>query len=249
MNFEEARAEYARLRQQLEYRQLAPDDFARRVQALQVLDPNGVYWSIDGASGGWLRFDGARWLPDTPAVPSAFAPMQPHYSGVAPLPGPAPGYAPVAHSAPAGGPPRVLLTALAAVATLVLGILLVSGVALASGKLTFDTSSGLVDPVVATGIGAGNRPVASARDFPLGADVYITFTARRLRTGESVTIRALRDGQPVPVEPTSNVIVAHQNATYYGAVAYRPALAGSYQVGLFLGNATVPSQTLAFTVR
>lgn len=226
-----------------------PDDFARRVQTLQVLDPGGVYWSIDGASGGWLRFDGARWLPDTPAVPSAYAPLPPRYPGVAPGPVPAPGYHPGGHVAPSGGAPRVMLAALAALATLVLGILFVGGVALASGKLTFDTSSGLIDPVVATGIGADNRPVASARDFPLGADVYITFTARRLRTGERVTVRALRDGQPVPVEPASNVIVAKQDATYYGAVTYRPALPGSYQVGLFVGNATVPSQTLNFTVR
>lgn len=237
------------MRQQLDYRQLAPDDFARRVQALQVLDPNGVYWSIDGASGGWLRFDGARWVPDAPAVPSAYAPGPPWHPGVAPVAGPMPGQYPVVQPAPVAGPSRVLLTALAALATLVLGILLVGGAALASGKLTFDTSSGLIDPVVATGVGTDGRPVASAREFPLGADVFITFTARRLRSGESVTVRALRDGQPVPVEPSSNVIVAHQDATYYGAVAYRPALPGSYQVGLFLGNATVPSQTLTFTVR
>lgn len=251
MNFEEARAEYARLRQQFEYRQLAPDDFAHRVQALQVLDPRGIYWSIDGASGNWLRFDGARWVPDRPAVPSAYAPPQAGYAPAGTLvpPTPAPGLPSMPQSAPRGGVPRWLISALAALTTLLLGMVLVSGVALASGKVTFDASTGLMDPVVASGIGADNRPVAAASDFPLGAEVYITFTARRLRAGQSVTIRALRDGRPVPVEPTSNVIMARQSATYYGSFTYRPALPGAYQVGLFLGNATVPSQTLSFVVR
>lgn len=248
MNFEEARGEYVRLRRQLEYRQLAPDDFARRVQTLQVLDPRGTYWSIDGATGAWLRFDGTRWLPDSPPVPSAYAPPPTGYS-VAAGPPVTPGYRAAIGAAPASGAQRALITIVAAFVTLAIGILIAGAMGVALGQLTFDTSTGIIDPVVASGIGADNRPVAAARDFAPGSDVYITFTARRMRAGENVTVRALRDGQPVPLTPNTNVLMVHRDATYHAAIVYRPAQVGSYQIELFLGNATAPTATLSFSVR
>lgn len=75
MNFEEARAEYGRLRQAYDSRQIGPEDYGRQVQGLQVRDSGGTYWAIDGNSGGWLRYDGANWVPGQPptAPPTASA--------------------------------------------------------------------------------------------------------------------------------------------------------------------------------
>jgi len=66
VNFEEARAEYARLRQDYDRRALDADEFVRRVQALQVRDDSGGYWAVDGATGDWLRYDGSAWVPGEP---------------------------------------------------------------------------------------------------------------------------------------------------------------------------------------
>lgn len=97
MNFDEARAEYNRLRQSYENRQLGPEDFARQVQGLQVRDDGGAYWAIDGATGNWLRYDGQSWVPGQP-------PAQQHYT---PPPAATPTYGQdqtvVAGSTPQGG--------------------------------------------------------------------------------------------------------------------------------------------------
>ncbi|HEX5503450.1 MAG TPA: hypothetical protein VFW96_12565 [Thermomicrobiales bacterium] len=74
MNFDEARAEYNRLRQGYENRQLGPEDFARQVQGLQVRDDGGAYWAIDGATGNWLRYDGQSWVPGQPPVQQHYTP-------------------------------------------------------------------------------------------------------------------------------------------------------------------------------
>lgn len=68
MNFEEARAEYGRLRQAYDQRQLGAEEYGRRVQGLQVRDAVGTYWAIDGNTGGWLRYDGNAWVPGQPPV-------------------------------------------------------------------------------------------------------------------------------------------------------------------------------------
>lgn len=111
MNFDEARAEYNRLRQGYDNRQLSPDDFARQVQALQVRDDSGTYWAIDGATGNWLRYDGQSWVPGQPPVAQHYTPPPtptPSYgqgqtvvAGTTPQPG---GYQPAGSGyAPAGG--------------------------------------------------------------------------------------------------------------------------------------------------
>ena len=68
MSFEEALAEYGRLRQAYNSGQLGAQDFAQRVQQIQVRDTSGNYWAIDGASGGWLRYDGSSWVPGQPPI-------------------------------------------------------------------------------------------------------------------------------------------------------------------------------------
>jgi hypothetical protein len=68
VSFEEALAEYGRLRQAYNSGQLGAQDFAQRVQQIQVRDASGNYWAIDGASGGWLRYDGSSWVPGQPPI-------------------------------------------------------------------------------------------------------------------------------------------------------------------------------------
>jgi hypothetical protein len=71
VDFEQARAEYTRLRQAYDSRQISAEEYGRRVQALQVRDASGGYWAIDGNTGGWLRYDGSNWVPGQPPVPQA----------------------------------------------------------------------------------------------------------------------------------------------------------------------------------
>jgi hypothetical protein len=68
VNFEEALAEYNRLRQAYNGGQLGAQDFAQRVQQIQVRDGSGNYWAIDGATGGWLRYDGSSWVAGQPPI-------------------------------------------------------------------------------------------------------------------------------------------------------------------------------------
>ena len=95
MNFEEARAEYARLRQAYDNRAISPEEYTRRVQALQVRDESGTFWAINGATGDWLRYDGTAWVPGQP----------PHLEGPrrAPAPPPTAGYTTPPPQAQAGG--------------------------------------------------------------------------------------------------------------------------------------------------
>lgn len=71
MNFEEARAEYTRLRQGYDSRQISAEEYGRRVQGLQVREPNGTYWTINSSTGEWLRYDGSAWVPGQPPIPQS----------------------------------------------------------------------------------------------------------------------------------------------------------------------------------
>lgn len=75
MDFERARAEYARLRQAYDSRQISAQEYGQRVQSLQVRDASGGFWAIDGNTGGWLRYDGSNWVPGQPPIPQAPAPQ------------------------------------------------------------------------------------------------------------------------------------------------------------------------------
>jgi hypothetical protein len=76
VNFDEALAEYGRLRQAYNSGQLGAQDFAQRVQQIQVRDGGGTYWAIDGATGGWLRYDGTSWVQGQPPIAQSSAATQ-----------------------------------------------------------------------------------------------------------------------------------------------------------------------------
>jgi hypothetical protein len=81
VSFEEALAEYGRLRQAYNSGQMSAQDFGQRVQQIQVRDGSGNYWAIDGATGGWLRYDGSSWVPGQPPIPQQSAGMAPTQIG------------------------------------------------------------------------------------------------------------------------------------------------------------------------
>lgn len=99
MDFQEAESKYYELKGRLDAGALTPDQFAEEVAKLRIQDNQGEYWTVDAATGGWLRYDGSKWLPAraTASVP--------------PMPRPP---APPAHRK--GGPPAVLLVGALAVA-------------------------------------------------------------------------------------------------------------------------------------
>lgn len=63
MLFEEARKRQAELAGQLRKGSLTPAQFAAAANQLQVKDLNGVWWQPNPDGTGWLRYDGARWVP------------------------------------------------------------------------------------------------------------------------------------------------------------------------------------------
>ncbi len=102
MDFKEAESKYFELKGRLEAGALTPDQFSAEVAGLRVQDSEGRHWTIDASSGGWLQYDGTKWIPSQ-------AP-----GGVSPPAGPP------SPSAPArkGGPSPVLLIGALAVAAL-----------------------------------------------------------------------------------------------------------------------------------
>src|SRR3712207_3846980 len=79
MNFDEARAEYERLRRAYDNRTMGLEEYMRRVQTLRVRDETGTYWAINGGTGDWLRWDGTAWVPGEP-------PAQLRHTGVWAIP-------------------------------------------------------------------------------------------------------------------------------------------------------------------
>lgn len=299
MNFEEARAEYARLRQAYDSRQLSPEEYGRRVQGLQVRDSAGTYWAIDGNTGGWLRYDGSSWVPGQPPVassaPSAGGfPSPPSQGGFGSQQGnfggqqqggfgqaqggfgqqpqggfgqQGPGNAgqqpqgnfgqpqPVAGNSynPNAAKPkrsnRGLLIGCGVVAVLLL--LCVGGVvaALASngGSFSFSTTSGITDAATATSI-KNSKPDTKATVFPVGQLMYITYTANRVKAGQTLEVRLFRDGTRIDLNKTGTQTF-DSDSTYNGYFTYTPPVAGSYRAELYYNGESTPSKTLDFTVR
>lgn len=67
MEFDEVESKYYELKGRLEAGTLTPEEFQARVGRLQVQDAKGHYWTIDAGSGGWLWYDGAKWVPAQPS--------------------------------------------------------------------------------------------------------------------------------------------------------------------------------------
>ena len=126
MDFKEAESKYFELKGRLEAGALTPEKFQTQVGQLRVQDEQGRYWAIDAATGGWLLYDGANWVPAQP--PAGVSPLVP----------------PAAKSVPRrGGVPILLIGAVAAAALLCL-------VALGGAGLILSRSGGVEDEAVVT---------------------------------------------------------------------------------------------------
>jgi hypothetical protein len=71
--FQNAQAEYLKLRGRLASRQITEQQFQDALQQLTVQDAQGRYWAIAADSGQWLVHDGRNWIEATPPT-TAFAP-------------------------------------------------------------------------------------------------------------------------------------------------------------------------------
>jgi hypothetical protein len=116
MDFGEAESKYFELKGRLDAGALTSDEFNSEVAKLRVQDEGGQHWAIDSATGGWLRYDGANWVP-------AQAP-----GGVSP---PAAPPSPPAPTRRGGASPVLLIGALAVAALLCLVSLGGAGIILA----------------------------------------------------------------------------------------------------------------------
>lgn len=276
MNFEEARAEYQRLRQAYEGRALAPDEYARRVQALQVRDANGAYWAIDGASGGWLRYDGADWVSDQPPLDQplpAWSPSPQAQPGGGALPtdatqvvgssegagytppGQSPvGYAPAAQvapppAAPSGSRNKALIAGcLAVTAVLLLGCVGLGAFAVASG--VFDRTTGITRAVTASSVTGDNEPETTATEFSPNSTIYITYTAKNVKQGQKVEIKLFRNGTELNLPSRDRqTIFSNDRRTVNGLFQFTTAQRGEYRAELTLDDAPSPDETVTFTVR
>jgi len=294
VNFEEARAEYGRLRQAYDSRQISPEEYGRQVQGLQVRDSGGTYWAIDGNSGGWLRYDGANWVPGQPpiAAPPASAgnvggppqgnvgqpqggfgqqpqgnfSQQPQgnfgqqpQSGFGqaqsqPQPQPQGSYNPQASYGPTAATPpkrgnRGLLIGCGVLVVLLL--LCVGGVvavlAAGGGNFSFSTASGITAAATASSI-KDSKPDATATTFPTGQLMYITYTANRVKAGDTLELRLFRDGTRIDLNGTGTTNF-DRDSTYNGYFTYTPSIAGTYRAEFYYKGEATPSKTLDFTVR
>ena len=59
--------QYQQLRSQRDAGRMSQADFLAQVHKLQTQDASGRWWTIDPVSGGYLWYDGVRWVAGTPA--------------------------------------------------------------------------------------------------------------------------------------------------------------------------------------
>ncbi len=267
MNFDDARAEYTRLRQAYDQRQISAEEYGRRVQGLQVRDSNGTYWAIDGNSGGWLRYDGTAWVPGQPPVsgapgggfgsppvasnfgqpaqnsfgqPAQSSFGQPQQGSYTPQPQGNYGAAPT----PAPKKSRKGLFIGCGLAALLL--LIACGVIglLASQRLG---TSEVVDATTASSITSSNRPDQKTDTFVINQPMYITYTAKNVKQGQTLELRLYRNGIREAVSGTNRTF--DKDATFYGSFNYTPSAAGTYKAEFYYNNEGSPSQTVEFTVK
>jgi hypothetical protein len=273
VNFEEARAEYGRLRQAYDSRQISPEEYGRRVQGLQVRDASGTYWAIEGHSGGWLRYDGTNWVPGQPptAAPTVNAGgfggppqgnvgqpqggfvQQPQggFGQAQGQPQPQGGYNPQGGYGTAAPPKRRNRGLLIGCGALTLLLLLCVGAVTAAlvaggGSFSFSTASGITDVATATSI-KDSKPNQKATEFPVGQLLYITYTARNVKAGETLELRLFRDGSRINLDGGNTSF--DSDATYNGYFTYTPSTPGSYHAEFYYKGEASPSKTLDFTVR
>jgi hypothetical protein len=179
MDFKEAESKYFELKGRLDAGALTAEDFRAAIAELRVQDSEGRHWAVEGQSGGWLMYDGTRWVPSQPP------------GGVTPPPPPAQA---AARPAKGGASPVLLIGALALAAVLCL-------VALGGAGLILTRSPG--------GAGGDEEPVAIsqqeaesiaddliAQDFPDMADAEKTVGSYENLAGSQYwTITYRKDGE------------------------------------------------------
>lgn len=290
MNFEEALAEYGRLRQAYNSGQMNAQDFAQRVQQIQVRDANNTYWAIDGATGGWLRYDGSNWVPGQPPI-AGIAPTQvvntPPMGGYGQQPQggfnqqPQGGYnqpqqggfaAPAqggfnqpqqqynvpqqpmmpAQATPqkSGGRRGLLIGCLAVVGVLLVFCVAAAIIARASGNnfvSSLGGTAGITEAATAKTVTNDKRPDEKATEFTVNQELYITYKASSVKSGQYIDLKMFRNGTAVNLQDTQTAF--EKDATYYGYYTYTPSQAGAYRVELYFNGETTPSQTVSFNVK
>jgi hypothetical protein len=81
MDFQEAESKYFELKGRLNSGKLTPEQFRAEVSELRIQDDDGRYWTVDARTGGWLLYDGTKWVPAQPpgSVSVPPAPPAPSY--------------------------------------------------------------------------------------------------------------------------------------------------------------------------
>jgi hypothetical protein len=91
MDFKEAESKYFELKGRLDAGALTAEQFRAAIAELRVQDSEGRHWAVDGQSGGWLMYDGTRWVPSqpsggvTPPPPQVRAAARPTKGGPSPV--------------------------------------------------------------------------------------------------------------------------------------------------------------------
>ena len=63
MDFNEASQSYVALGQQLTSGAITPESYQQEAAKLRFVTPDGVWWQVDPATGGWLTWNGRTWIP------------------------------------------------------------------------------------------------------------------------------------------------------------------------------------------
>ncbi len=87
MDFNEVNQSYMALRQQLASRAITPEYYQQEVAKLRFMTPDGIWWQIDPATGGWLTWNGQTWIPAAAAGQSVQQPTEMETSGTTPTRG------------------------------------------------------------------------------------------------------------------------------------------------------------------
>jgi len=66
MDFQELQRRYNELREQFDAGEISEEAFREEIEGLQLKDEQGRYWTIGAQSGKWYRYDGRRWVQETP---------------------------------------------------------------------------------------------------------------------------------------------------------------------------------------
>ena len=91
----------------------------------------------------------------------------------------------------------------------------------AGASFSFSTTSGITAAETATSI-KDSKPDATATTFPTGQLMYITYTANRVKAGDTLELRLFRDGTRIDLNGTGNTTF-DRDSTYNGYFTYTPS--------------------------